>query len=156
MSPRTYLYILRPGLTAFIAVWLAWQSPALAQSPGHIIVAANPAFPVDHLTREEIRAIYLGETQFIGGTRVTPIDFHRAMPVRRLFLNLVVGMETSGFDAQWIHRIFSIGGVPPRRVGSIQAAMEELSLHPGGLIFLPADTAIPSKNMRLVWQSERF
>ncbi|HET6465800.1 MAG TPA: hypothetical protein VFH55_09355 [Nitrospiria bacterium] len=78
-----------------------------------IAVISGKSFPADAMTLEEIREIYRGEKQLIGGQRLKPIDQRDTQAIRIQFLNKVLNFSGDEYVTYWNNRLFREGGIPP-------------------------------------------
>ena len=127
-----------PARVAWLALWalLAWAGPAGA---GEIVVVAHPAQPVDALTAEEIKDIYVGEQTFVEQVKVQPVDYVGRGPLAEDFLGAVVGMTAGRFRAYWVKQVFHGGRVPPRMVDGTEEALRVVAAEPGAIGYVPAE-----------------
>jgi hypothetical protein len=88
---------------ALAALLFAWCVLARA---GDIYVVANDPL----LTAADIREIYLGEKEFSGGVRLTPVD---NLLVQDAFLARVLSMNEQRYNSLWVRKSFRDGLNPP-------------------------------------------
>lgn len=97
----------------FVAVMLLASSvPALAEQ---IVVIGHPDLPKDSLTVGELKRIYLGRMQFMGGTKLIPADYRSSAPIKKVFLNVALGMTPYTFQSYWVKEVFKSGAIPPHK-----------------------------------------
>jgi len=119
-----------------LAGFLAWTGPAAA---GTIVVVANPALPVETLTVEDLRAIYIGERTYVARVKVNPVQYSGADAVSEAFLRAVVGMSPNQFEIYWVKEIFHSGRLPPRQAENAAEMVRVVSIVPGAIGFVPAE-----------------
>lgn len=77
-------------------------------------IAFADVFVIAHLgvqlTANDVREIFLGEKQFVGSTKLTPIDNG---PVQEEFLSKVLRMEPDRYSSVWTKKSFREGLNPP-------------------------------------------
>ena len=78
-----------------------------------LAVISGKSFPADALTLEEVKEIYRGEKQLIGGQRLKPIDQRETQGIRNQFLNKVMNFSGDEYVTYWNNRLFREGGIPP-------------------------------------------
>jgi hypothetical protein len=78
-----------------------------------IAVISGKSFPADVLTLEEVKEIYRGEKQIIGGQRLKPIDQRDTQSIRTQFLSKVLNFSADEYVTYWNNRLFRQGGIPP-------------------------------------------
>jgi hypothetical protein len=65
-----------------------------------------------HLSKPDVRGIYLGEIRFIGGMPVKPLQYPEGN-VKDIFLNGLVGMTSKDYKLYWVKKLFQEGLMPP-------------------------------------------
>jgi ABC-type phosphate transport system substrate-binding protein len=75
---------------------------------------AEDLFVISHpnmvLTSENIRAIFLGEKQFAGSTKIIPVDNNAAQAA---FLSQVIKIDHPRYDNSWTKKAFRDGLAQP-------------------------------------------
>ncbi len=103
-----------------VRLLLRWRSLIAAA----LVVAAQHAAAADvyvisnaalSMTPEEVKEVFLGETQFSGSLKLQPVDNAAAQPE---FLGHVLKMSASRYSAAWLKKSFRDGLNAP----SIKAA----------------------------------
>jgi len=122
---------------AVAAVLLSFAGPAWAEE---VVVVGNPALPVDSVSTEDLKRIYVGEKTFVGDVKVDALDYTHAGPVAEAFLRAVVGMEAKRFHAWWVKEVFHGGGIPPRRVEDPAEVLRLVASEPGAIGYVPASS----------------
>jgi hypothetical protein len=77
-----------------------------------VAVVVNKDGPLSHLSKAEIRGIYLGEIRFVGGMPVRPIQYPEG-PVKDAFLSNIIGMSAKDYKLYWVKKLFQEGLTPP-------------------------------------------
>jgi ABC-type phosphate transport system substrate-binding protein len=140
----------RWGAAAFAALMAALgAAPAWA---GEIAVVVNEQSPIQALSPEQVRALFLGERRFWGKVRVFPVTYSENAPIMRTFLNRVLGMDANAYKVWWIQRIFRDGDVPPARAGSAEEALRAVAANAGGIGFVDAEAVAGSDGVRAVYR----
>lgn len=119
-----------------LAALVAWADPALARD---IVVVANPALPVETLSTDDLRAIYLGERTYVARMKVFPVAYATSDLVTEGFLRAVVGKTPSQFEAYWVKEIFHSGRLPPRKALSVADVLRIVATDPGAVGYVPAE-----------------
>jgi ABC-type phosphate transport system substrate-binding protein len=141
------------GAVLLAAALTVARGPALA-SAAEIVVVVNDRVPATHLSRAEVRAIFLGQHQFWDGIRIVPVTYPDAAPIMQVFLGRVLGMGLKEYRSWWIKRIFREGDTPPVRVNSPLDALQTIGANPGGIGFVRADQLGQMNGMREVFRFE--
>ena len=128
---------------AFIVLLIAAGAnmTAFPQAPkAGIAIVANPATPVDNLSLEDLRKIFLGQRQYWDAGH--PVVLLVRAPVARerdVVLHLIYDMSETQFKQYWITKIFrSEMASPPKVVYSEGMTNQLVQLIPGSIGFLPA------------------
>lgn len=138
-------------LTLFLLPFIV--SPASAGEP--LVVVARAGDHLPRLTTAEVTAIYLGETTFVAGLAVHPVDYHRTVPIRDEFLKQVLHMPPVAFDSHWIKTVFRSGGIPPLRALSIKSALAEVHTRQGTVAYVPVSAAMEDTQVTIIWRQTR-
>ena len=112
-----------------------------------IVVVVNKDGPLSHLSKGEIRGIYLGEIRFVGGMPVRPIQYPEG-PEKDAFLSNVIGMSAKDYKLYWVKKLFQEGLTPPLVKSDPAEIMNAVREDPWGIGYLPmndmsAANAIP-------------
>jgi hypothetical protein len=105
ISARKYLQV-AALLGAIVAIGL---SAVLAQTDSHVAFAVivNPRVPVDDLTLEDLRKIFLGERQFWSSNMpVVPLIRPQGTPEREMMLRVLYRMSETEYKKYWITKVF--------------------------------------------------
>jgi hypothetical protein len=105
ISARKYLRV-AALLGAIVAIGL---SAVLAQTDSHasFAVIVNPRVPVDDLTLEDLRKIFLGERQFWSSNMpVVPLIRPQGTPEREMMLRVLYRMSETEYKKYWITKVF--------------------------------------------------
>jgi len=76
-----------------------------AQASETVAVIVNPDGPLVSATEADIRAIYLGERQFVKGEMIVPLHLSDG-PTKTTFLSAVVGKSPKDYKLYWLQRVF--------------------------------------------------
>jgi hypothetical protein len=139
---------------AFVLSVLAALAACLAAVPaaraGDIVVVAHPDLPVDTLSVEDLRRIYVGEETFVGDVKLQPIDYTHQGPVAEAFLGAVVGMDAPHFHAWWVKEVFHGGGLPPRMAADVADVLRLVATEPGSVGYVPAASLVGVTSVKRV------
>lgn len=144
---RTHLF----AAIVFFLLALAATPPATGGEPLVVVTRPNPH--ISELSTRDLAAIYLGEKTFVGGVRVHPVDYHRTVDFRGEFLHQVVKMGAGAFESHWIRSVFRMGGMPPERAVSIDAALNRVRAKDGTMAYIPASAIAPGETeLAVIWR----
>lgn len=114
----------------------------------NIAVVVGAKSPIEHLEREQIRAIFLKKQRFFNGTALKPINLAPSSPLRKAFEAKVLQMSTEHLERYWIREHYR-GHRPPYRVESIPAMAKFVTKVPGAIGYLPEDKV--TKKMKVLY-----
>ncbi|MFQ5508701.1 MAG: hypothetical protein ACE5FN_05095 [Leptospirillia bacterium] len=115
-----------------------------------ISVVVNAQSPVETMSIDEVRSIYMGETTFWGDVHIIPISYHEGSPLLSSFLERVIRTTENVYKTYWIRRIFREGGIPPRKAVNVESALELIARNNGGIGFVYSGSANLGPNVRVV------
>jgi len=141
-------------LTAWaLGVFLATASVAFGNE---IVVVVNHRAPVQQLTEQEIKDIYLGERSYWGKTKIHPMGYLSKYGVQTEFLRQVMDVSPSTYAKYWIKRIFREGGVPPVSSNGNQELLSAVANTQGAIGFLFSDQLpLNTAAVRIVYKTNR-
>lgn len=93
-------------LAAGIATWASAEGERIA-------VVVHPSSAMASLTEAEVRAIYLGERQFVGNNQVTAVHLPEGR-WKTAFLHQVVRKAPKAYKLYWVQRVFQEGAGLPK------------------------------------------
>lgn len=126
-------------------------TPGSVPAASPVAIVVHPDTPVDDLSFEELRRIFLGEQQFWSGgrTRVTLLVRPPRSSERAVILDRVYRMNEGQFRQYWIAKLFRAEvSSGPKIVYSNETALELVSAIPGAISFL--DAAVPTQAVKVL------
>lgn len=105
ISARRILHI----LTLVCAVTAIGLSTLPAQNDSHpaFAIVVNPHVPVDDISLEDLRKVFLGERQFWSSNMpVVPLIRPPGTPEREVLLRIVFKMSETEYKKYWIAKVF--------------------------------------------------
>ncbi len=85
------------------------------------------------LTAGDVHDLFLGEKQFVGATKLVPIDNSAAQPV---FLERVLMMSAARYSTTWTKKSFRDGINPPLMASNDLEALAYLKRTPGACSYV--------------------
>jgi phosphate transport system substrate-binding protein len=116
-----------------------------------VAIVVHPDTPVDDISFEELRRIFLGEQQFWSGgrTRVTLLVRPPRSSERAVILDRVYEMNEGQFRQYWIAKLFRAEvSSGPKIVYSNESALELVAAIPGAISFL--DASVPTRSVKVL------
>jgi ABC-type phosphate transport system substrate-binding protein len=126
--------------TLSLSIWtLAWPAPAQAGGDP-IVVIVNSANPVENLSMNELKKIFLSErSRWDTGKSVAPVMVTAGAPERASFLKIVCGMNDAEFGKYFLQAAFTgKSATPPKEVSSSQSVKATVAASPGAIGFVQA------------------
>lgn len=114
----------------------------------NIAVVVGAKSPIEHLEREQIRAVFLKKQRFFNGMTLKPINLAPSSPLRKAFESKVLQMDTARLERYWIREHYR-GHRPPYRVDSTRAMVEFVTKVPGAIGYLPQEKV--TKKMKVLY-----
>lgn len=105
------------------------EEAATESPPEHLAVIVHPENPVQSLSAEEIRRIYLEDRTWPEGGRATPVGRYLAPALRKVFLELVLGTNHQAIKDHWEEKKAE-GLERVRRLPSDEAVVQLVSRRP--------------------------
>ena len=119
-------------------------------------MVVNKDGPLSHLSKAEIRAIYLGEIRFVGGMPVRPIQYPEG-PVKDVFLSNVIGLSAKDYKLYWVKKLFQEGLTPPLVKTDPAEILNAVREDPWGIGYLPKEIVNEASDIQIIYiiQEER-
>lgn len=117
-----------------------------------IVVVVNTNAPVQSLSANQIRNIYLGDSRRWGSVRIAPVDNQSSAALQGEFLNAVLHMDMGAYNSYWIKRAFRDGLMRPSVMKSSEAALRAVAGDKGGIGFFYASDASGATGVREVYR----
>lgn len=109
-------------------------SPLAAQA-GDIFVITGAG---TQISGGDIHDVFVGEKQFAGSTKLTPIDNASAQDA---FLDKVVKMDKQKYTSTWTKKSFRDGLIPPAVKSSDPEVVEFVKKNPGAVGYVSSQPA---------------
>lgn len=106
-----------------------------------IVVIASGALPrVDLPT---LQRLYTGRVVSIGQQAAVPLNLLPGDPVRRRFLEGIIGQTEEQYTGYWLVRRYVGKGAPPQEYATVDELLRQLAVTPGAVAYLPV-SKLPS------------
>jgi hypothetical protein len=102
-----------------------------------IAVIVNVGGPLTSLTLPDVRALYLGERQFVGPEMVVVLHLPEG-DAKATFLSRVVGRTLKEYKLHWLQRVFQEGATLPKVVAGPEAMLGVVATRRNSVGYLPA------------------
>lgn len=122
------------------------HAAATALRPVQIAVIVNADAPVESLTRDDVRRIFLLRTRFWrGGARIAAANLASSSPLRDAFSRAVLGQSAHELAAYW-NDLYFHGTLPPPTMESEAAMLLYVARTPGAVGYVTADALTGEPN----------
>lgn len=127
------------AVIAIGALGLLAGSRAAAQKDRPLAVVVSSASPVERVTLDELRELYLRRQRlWADGSRVIAVNLPPGAEARERFSTRVLGRSPRDLVTYWNTRYFE-GITPPLVLPSPSAVRAYLGTEPGAIAYLPLD-----------------
>ena len=123
------------------------------QAAESIAIIVNEHGPLIHISKAEVREIYLGEIRFVEGTRIIPINGPEG-PVKESFLYSVIGQSSKSYKLHWSKKVFQEGlSIPPLKTHSTEI-IEWVKEQRGAIGYVPRELLNGQPGVRILYVLE--
>lgn len=116
-------------------------SPALLLA-GDVIVIANKNVPDSQLTKDEVKAIFLGEkTKWSNDSKVSFVVL-KTPEDQEKFMKDYVGKSPSQFNNFWKQQVFTGKGKMPEAFDDVKALLDYVAKTDGAIAYISSDAPV--------------
>ena len=122
--------------------------PSTAQG---IVIVVNKENPISHLSKQDLRRIYLGEyTTWNNGSSVRIVDWKTDTDIRDRFYSTVMKTSPAIVKRKWLEKVI-IGSIqPPELIFGESELMEYVAAHKDAIGYIGADKVNSSVKVILI------
>jgi hypothetical protein len=103
------------------------------------VVIVHPSNRFDSLSRSKASYLFLRKvSRWPWGAEVAPLDLAEGAPIRRAFVQEVLGFSEEQLAEYWIDQRATRGVSPPPQARDGKAARLWVAAKPGGIAYIPA------------------
>ena len=123
-----------------LAAGVFWASRLVLGGPKEeFVVIVHPSNRFDTLSRAKVSYVFLRKvSRWPWGAEVAPADLAGNGPIRRRFVEQVLGMNQEQLAELWIDQRATRGVSPPVEVRDAAAAKLWVAARPGGIAYIPS------------------
>jgi len=118
---------------AFLLV--ACSSIFVVQAKAQIIVIANPSVKATEVSKNDLKDVFTGASNSLGGASVVPILL-KAGTAHEEFLQAYIGKNDATYRAGWRSLVFSGQGSMPKSLDGDAAVVEFVAHNPGAIGYI--------------------
>jgi len=100
-----------------------------------ILIIGNKSLPVDHLSKHEVKLIYLKKKLFIKNIKLVPVNLSPFNPLRKKFNKYILKMDNEQLNLYW-NKMYFYGIDPPVVLSSQRSVVEFVSKIKGGIGYI--------------------
>ncbi len=118
----------------FAVLALVLFQPALsAMAQAEVTIIANPSVPIDTVTKDELKKIYMGKiVKWVGGEQINSVLLN-VKDVHNEFVTKYIKKTPAQFDNYWRMMIFSGKGIRPQAFNNEQDLIEFVAKTKGAI-----------------------
>jgi ABC-type phosphate transport system substrate-binding protein len=109
---------------------------------------AHKTFKGDSVSMQKLRDIYSGDSQFVNGIRIIPLDQDFKTDNRTLFYDLVLDKPMAQIVSHWSKLIFTGKGQAPVSLIGDASILAFVSENPNSIGYVGSD--MPIKNVKVI------
>jgi len=104
-----------------------------------LCIVASKTFPVNHISRTTLKAIFLDKKHLIKGEKILPINYNFHHPLRKCFEKSILRKNKRALERYWLKAHYN-GKRPPKVVGSSATLLEYLQKVPGTIGYVDTNS----------------
>lgn len=106
-----------------------------------VVVIASGALPKVDLPT--LQRLYTGRIVNVGQQAATPLNLPAGDPLRKRFLEGVLGQTEEQYTGYWLVRRYVGKGAPPQEFATVDEMLRQLASTPGAVAYVPV-SKVPS------------
>ena len=106
-----------------------------------VVVIASGALPKVDLST--LQRLYTGRIVSVGQQAATPLNLPAGDPLRKRFLEGVLGQTEEQYTGYWLVRRYVGKGAPPQEFATVDEMLRQLASTPGAVAYVPV-SKVPS------------
>jgi len=114
-----------------------------------IAVVAGKNFPVDRLSKNQIKKIFLKKKLFVGDKKVIPVNLKNSFKIRKLFQENVLNMDEEEYNLYWNEMYFN-GIKPPIVLSSENSVISFVKKVDGAIGYVDANKIKNAKDIKIL------
>ncbi len=115
-----------------------------------VAVIVNVGGPLTSLTLPDVRALYLGERQFVGPEVVVLLHLPEG-DTKAVFLSRVVGQTLKEYKLHWLQRVFQEGATLPKVVAGPEAMVGVVATRRNSVGYVPASLVQETPEVKVLF-----
>lgn len=128
----------------FLPLGLLLITGVVCASDDLVVIASGGVPKVDLPT---LQRLYTGRVMSIGQQAAIPLNLPAGDPLRRRFLEGVIGQTEEQYTGYWLVRRYVGKGVPPQEYATVDEVLRQLAVTPGAVAYVPLVKLPPGANV---------
>ena len=112
-----------------------------ANANDELVVIASGALPKVDLST--LQRLYTGRIVSVGQQAATPLNLPAGDPLRKRFLEGILGQTEEQYTGYWLVRRYVGKGAPPQEFATVDEMLRQLASTPGAVAYVPV-SKVPS------------
>ena len=112
-----------------------------ANANEEVVVIASGALPKVDLPT--LQRLYTGRIVSVGQQAATPLNLPAGDPLRKRFLEGILGQTEEQYTGYWLVRRYVGKGAPPQEFATVDEMLRQLASTPGAVAYVPV-SKVPS------------
>ena len=140
----------RVAIVVCLLAALAGVGVASAVRAEDLAVIVSAAGPLTSLTLPDVRALYLGEWQFIGPEPAVVLHLPEG-DVKAAFLSRAVGRTLKEYKLHWLQRVFQEGATLPKVAAGPEAMVGLVATRRNSVGYVPASLVRDTPDVKILF-----
>lgn len=126
--------MLRTLFLFLLCLFWGMGQPVMA-GDGGVAVIAYPGMP--KTDQQTLQRLYTGRVVSINQQAAQPLNLAPGNPIRKQFLETVLGQDEEQYVGYWLVRRYVGKGAPPQEFGSLEEMLSYIATTPGAVGYVP-------------------
>jgi len=131
-----------------IALWTTLLCP-FDLFAEQIAIIVNQNGPLTHISKGDVREIYLGERRFVEGVRIVPIHCPEG-PIKDSFLSSIIGQTSKAYKLHWTKKVFQEGLTLPEVKADPSEIVELVRKQQEAIGYVPRELVSEDQGVRII------
>ena len=110
-----------------------------AENADGLVVVSHIDSPLQALSKQQIKSLFLGKRQEIHGLSLQAVDIEQWQGTKQAFYEQVIDKNASQLNAYWARKLFTGRGKPPHRVKDAKAFYYYLRRNKNAVAYMSVD-----------------
>ncbi len=134
---------MRSVILFLVGLW--WVAAAAGAADEAIAVIGHPGVP--RTDQGSLLRLYTGRVVSLGTQSAVPVNLAPGDPVRKQFLEVILGQSEEQYTGYWLVRRYVGKGAPPLELETVDALLRHVLATPGAVGYLPVSKVPPGTNV---------